>query len=398
MKGEVTSDLLNRSIYHAIKDHKNKREKERLQEELEAYTNRLEEMVRERTAEIEYLNNYKELILSTLNDYIRVVDPKEAVIQYESLKMKNAFDDGVGKRCYSFWGRDRECENCVSMKAIEGGIVVEKEEVSGERRYLVTAIPLRNRDGSMSAIEVITDITARKNLEEVLERSKRLAALGEISAHLAHEIRNPLYIIKMGTDLIAEQCSLEHKGDDILKIMKRGVASLEGLVNDILDFSRPYKPNWVKADIKEVIEESVEEMASTIDSSAIELKKELPDDEISSWIDVVGFKSIIKNLISNSIQAIKTNGRIGISFTTKKGGDVIHVEIRDNGQGILGSDMKRIFDPFFTTKTKGTGLGMCIVKKIIDMHGGNIDVQSEVGKGTGVTINLPIYRECPQSS
>jgi len=397
VKGEVTPDLLNKSIYHAIEYHKNKREKERLQEELEAYTNRLEEMVRERTAEVEYLNNYKELILSTLNDYIRVVDPKEKVIQYESLKIKNAFGDGVGKRCYSFWDRERECENCVSIKAMEDGIVVEKEEDRGERRYLVTAIPLKNRDGSMSAIEVITDITEKKNLEEVVERSKRLAALGEISAHVAHEIRNPLYIIKMGTDLIAEQCSLEHKGEDVLKVMKRGVASLEGLVNEILDFSGPYKPNWAKAEIKELIEESVEEMVLTIDSSSIELKKELPEDEISSWIDIVRFKSIVKNLISNSIQAIETKGKIRISVTTNVG-DVVQIKVSDNGQGIPESDLKKVFDPFFTTKTTGTGLGMCIVKKIIDMHGGNIDIQSEVGKGTAVTINLPIHRECPQSS
>ena len=397
VKGEVTPNLLNKSIYHAIKNHKNKREKERLQEELEAYTKRLEEMVRERTAEVEYLNTYKELILSTLNDYIRVVDPKEKVIQYESLKIKNAFGNGVGKRCYSFWDKDRECENCISIKAIEDGIVVEKEEDSGERRYFVTAIPLKNRDGSMSAIEVITDITEKKNLEEEVERSRRLAALGEISAHVAHEIRNPLYIIKMGADLLAEQCSLEHKGEDVLKVMKRGVASLEGLVNDILDFSRPYKPTWAKADIKQLVEESVEEMASTVGSSAIELKKELPKEDISLWIDVMRFKSILKNLISNSIQAIKTEGKIRISVTTKNSGDVIHIEVSDNGQGIPESDLNRVFDPFFTTKTKGTGLGMCIVKKITDMHGGNIDIQSEVGKGTAVTINLPIHRECPQS-
>lgn len=394
IKDELDVELLAKTISHTLERKRLKEEKEALERELRLYTNRLEEMVRERTAEIEYLNNYKELILSTLNDYIRVVDPKEKVIQYESLKIKNVFGEGVGNPCYTFWDRDRECENCVSIKAIEEGRVVEKEEDSGDRRYYLTAIPLKNRDGSMSAIEVITDITEKKKLEEEIESSKRLAAIGEVAAHVAHEIRNPLNIIKMASGILMEQCP--HEGQ-VIKTMKNGVSSLEGLVNDILDFSRPYKPNWGKADIKELIGEIIEDMASAIGGSDIEIVKELPERDIISWIDATRFKSILKNLITNSIQAIQANGKVGI-FVSLKDGDIIEMKVSDNGQGIPESELKKVFDPFFTTKAKGTGLGMCIVKKFVDMHGGSIDIRSEVRKGTDVIINIPMQKERPHSS
>lgn len=393
VKDELDAELLVKTISHTLERNKLKEEKESLEKELLLYTNRLEDMVRERTAEIEYLNNYKELILSTLNDYIRVVDPRAKVIQYESQKIKETFGNSIGKPCYMFWKRETECENCVSIKAIEEGKVVEKEEESGDRKYHVTAIPLMNRDGSMSAIEVISNITDKKRLEEEIENNKRLAAMGELAAHVAHEIRNPLYILKMASGILAEECP---SGNKVIKSMRNGIASLEGLANDILDFSRPSKLKLEMFDIKSLIDEIVEEMASTIGGSSIEIVKELPEGDIISWIDGIRFKSILKNLIANSIQAIKTTGRIGISVNTGDN-DMIMMKVSDNGRGIPEDDLKKVFDPFFTSKAKGTGLGMCIVKRFVDMHGGDIEIWSEVGKGTEVIINIPMKKECPYS-
>ena len=170
LKKELDSALVNRTVYHAIEDHKNKKERERLREELEAHSGRLEEVVKERTWEIEYLNSYKELILSGLDEYIRVVDPVKKVVQYESIKFKKEFGDCEGNACFAFWKKEKECENCISVTALEQGKIQTKEETSGNKIYKVTALPLKNRDGSLSAIEIVPYSVAYGEGFEDMER------------------------------------------------------------------------------------------------------------------------------------------------------------------------------------------------------------------------------------
>lgn len=396
IKDDLNAELLAKTVSHTLERKRLKQEKEFLEKGLLFYTDRLEEMVRERTAEIEYLNNYKELILSTLNQYIRVVDPRENIIQYESLKLKNSFGDNAGKPCFSFWGKGEKCKDCISLKAIEDGIIKEKEEDCGDKKYLVSAIPLKNRDGSVSAIEVITDITEKKRMEAEIDKSKRFAAMGEIAAIMAHEIRNPLQKIKMGTELLSENKKLTEQEEMISKAIKGGINELYEFVNNILDFSRPQRPIWENTDIKHLLGNILEEKTSVTRDKGIEITKQFPEEEIISWIDALRLKSVFKNVINNSIQAVEEgSGRIIVSLSLIDAGNTIEVKISDNGHGIREDDLKRIFEPFFTTKAKGTGLGMCIVKKFVDMHDGEIEIKSKEGEGTEVVMTFPVKTERP---
>lgn len=395
VKDELDYDLLNKTVFHALENKRLEEEKGLLEKEIQLYTNNLEKTVAERTAEIEYLNNYKELILSTLHEFIRVVDPYKRVIQYESQKVKSRFGDNIGKACYSFWGREEECENCVSRKAIEEGDVVEKEEADHGRQYHVMAIPLQNRDSSMSAIEVITDITEKKKMEAELERSRKFAITGEISAQLAHEIRNPVHKIKMGTGFLRETVTLDANTADILNIISNAADSLEQLVNNILDFSRPLKPNWEKRDLISLLGEVYADAALTVhDNKWIRLERELPERGIEAWIDPVKFKSIVQNLLANGIQAIDEKGKVTLSASLKDE-NTITIKVSDTGKGIPEKEIQKIFDPFFTTKTRGTGLGMSIVARFVEIHHGAIDVRSKLGKGTEVEIRIPVMTEHP---
>lgn len=392
VKDDLTVELLTKTIAHALEKRRLAEEKAVLEQELSRYTTRLEEMVRERTAEVEYLNDYKEHILSGLNDYIRVVDPINKVIQYESEKIKDEFGDSVGKPCYGIWKRDTECENCVSMKAIEDWTPHEKEEDSGDRKFRVLSIPLRNRDGSVAAIEVITNITEAKRLAEEVERSRRLAVMGEISAHMAHEVRNPLYAMKLACRLFARRYTLDPKEREIIEIIQNAASTLEALVHDILDFSRPATLNLERVDLLDVVSRTIREIDFGKDNKDITVVKRSPGSPVLTHIDILRFKSILKNLISNSMQAIPTTGTITVSVSADAERHLVTLRVSDTGQGISQDDLKKIFDSFYTTRKGGTGVGMCIVKKFVEAHGGTIEVQSEVGRGADVTITIPLYR------
>lgn len=397
VKDELTADLLTKTISHALEKKRFLKEKAALEQELFRYTSSLEEMVRERTAEVEYLNDYKEHILASLNDYIRVVDPVNKVIQYESEKIKDEFGESVGKPCYGIWNRDTECENCISQKAIEGWGPHEKEEDGGERKFRVLSIPLRNRDGSVSAIEVITDITEAKRLGEEVERSRRLAVMGEISAHMAHEVRQPLVALKLACKLFTRRHTSDPKEQQIIDIIQNAASTLEALVHDILDFSRPPTLNLESVDLLDVVSGTIGEIDFGKDNKDIAVVKRFPDAPVVAHIDILRFKSILKNLISNSMQAIPTAGTITVSVSADADRRLVTLRGSDTGRGIPEEDLKKIFDSFFTTRKGGTGVGMCIVKKFVEAHGGTIEVQSKVDRGTDVTVTLPMLHDSPLS-
>lgn len=397
IKDELDPDLIDKTIYHVLEKKKLEDEKDRLERELRQYTDNLEDLVEERTSEIEYLINYKELILSTLHEYVRVIDPKEKVIQYESRNIKRVFGDKIGKPCYSIWSRDEPCEDCVSLRAIEGGVVIEKEEEEGGRSYRITATPLRNRDGSMSAIEVITDVTDKKKMEEELERNRRFSIMGEISAHLAHEIRNPLHKIKMAAGFLAELNELEPNERKIISVISNSATELERLANSILDFTRPQKPNWEKTPINILLEEVYEDFISSMHNyEGVRLGKDIPEQHIEGWIDSVKLKSVIKNLLVNAIQAIEGSGEVKLSAYLKDE-NTVEIKVIDTGRGMPKKVIQNIFNPFFTTKTKGTGLGMSIVAKFVEIHRGSINVLSEVGRGTEVIVSIPLMSVHPEA-
>ncbi len=295
---------------------------------------------------------------------------------------------------------ERNCERCIAIEASENGSPLVKEENVNNRKYLVSAVPFKNTDGNISVIEVISDITEKSQLEEELEKTKELAIMGEAVSHVAHDIRNPLSSIKVGAELLEESTNLNEDEATYIKWITGGVVSLEGLVNEVLDFSRSRKLIWTRINLINLINETVSETAEMArkKTSGIKIEKELHEETIECWMDVVRFKSVLENLLANAVQAIEESGVIKVVCSLTNGGDTIMVKIVDDGQGIPEKDLEKIFEPFFTTKAKGTGLGMSIIKKFVEMHGGKVSVKSRLGEGTEVTIAVPMRRDRPSPS
>lgn len=387
-KDDLDHLLIRKTIYRALADHRNIKEKERLQEELESYTGQLEKMVEERTREIEYLNSYKELILDNLNESIRVVDPSNLATQYECGKLRAEFGDNVGKRCYLFWKLDKECEPCTAKESIENGKVVSTEVTAGDRVYALSTIPLKNRDDTFSAIEVVRDITHHRRIEKELSHKRRLAAMGEMSARIAHEIRGPLNNICLSHEILKESATLKGEDKKTIEIMGRGIETLRTLATDLLDYGRSEKLTKEAVDIREILNSILSEFDNKIAKSGIKIVKRLPKkDQVSLNADAPKIRQVFNNVINNAVESMSEGGTLQVSAKEKKGSLV--TVIADSGVGIPKENIERIFEPFFTSKRGGTGLGMAIAKHFIGMHDGEIKIESEEGRGSVVTITLP---------
>lgn len=388
LKNEIDQALLNKTINRAIKEHTVRKEKEKLQEELESYSKELEKMVAERTRQVEHLSSYKELILANLDLYVRVVDPFSHAVQYESGKIIADFGANMGETCYSFWKQDKECENCTGKTSLESHKVVTKEEVAGKRIYSITSIPLKNMDGSMSVIEVIRDITDHKRVEAELSQKNRLAAMGEMSSHLGHEIRNPLHRLGLSYELLRESPEVKGTEREVVDSIGDSLEVLFTMANDLLDYSRKDKLNREEVDILKLVRLVTSELSQKLEKNRINLTLNIPSEKINLNIDKLKIHQALINIINNGIQAMPEGGNLAISIKEKD--KLLKLTITDSGCGISEEDMEKIFIPFFTTKTEGTGLGMPIVKHFTELHEGDLSVESDEGKGTAVTITLPL--------
>ena len=227
-------------------------------------------------------------------------------------------------------------------------------------------------------------------------QAERLAALGTATASLAHYIKNILTPLKGSSTLI--DLGLKTNNSEIIEqtwpIMKRATTKISKLVQDMLTVSREREPEREAVDLGEMIEEIVKDSQERAASSGIELPLELDPDLPLASLDPSRLHDSILNLVGNAIEALQESGmqegwvRVRTSFDKEK--NVIVVEVEDNGPGMPPHVCKRIFEPFYSTKgSRGTGLGLAVVEKTIEEHGGKLTLESEVGKGTKFTIELP---------
>lgn len=249
---------------------------------------------------------------------------------------------------------------------------------------------LRERQAQTSA--ELAD--AYKRLQESFEhirRADRLSALGELSAGIAHEIKNPLASIKGSLEIVASDFPRGHEKREFIEIIEKELGRLNKLVSEFLYFARSPAPALAPCDVREVIE-SLKVLCSTeATTHSVELvianAESLPEIEV----DAAQVQQALLNVVLNGIQAMPKGGRLSLTTARDNGGVV--VKIRDEGPGIDSEHKARIFDPFFTTKARGTGLGLAIARKLIDAQGGQIDVQTEAGLGTTFVIALPARSE-----
>ncbi|MFO7569026.1 MAG: ATP-binding protein [Smithellaceae bacterium] len=257
--------------------------------------------------------------------------------------------------------------------------------------------PLKDRYGrQIGHILIFQDLTEIKRMEEHLEKSKRLAIIGEMAAGLAHEMRNPLASITGSIQLLAQTKNLEETDRRLMQIILRGKDQLDNFVRDFLLLARPIPQIRQVVDVNEVAEETLDliSMSGEWKSQARVIK--IFSQENVAFANREQIRQILQNLIINAMQAIDDQGTVSIEINTVKNEDrkpFAEITVTDDGCGIEEEDMQNVFEPFFTNKEKGTGLGLAIVSRIVDGYGGRIRMESTIDKGTSIKVWLPANPE-----
>ena len=273
-------------------------------------------------------------------------------------------------------------------------IVIKRK--GGARTVLdVSTSQLKSQDGTvLGAVLIATDLTEVKKTDEWMRRVDRLSSLGQLSAGVAHEIRNPLASINFNIQLLSKRVPLDEKSRRIVENSLAGVDRIKGLVKGMLDFSRPAPPQLKKESIHRALEDAVALMDSQFAKHGIRVVMNLADEVPDIVFDNRQIQQVFVNMLLNAMQAMPEGGTVTIE--TRVGGETkelsryLSVYISDTGIGIPRENFSKIFDPFFTTKPEGTGLGLSIAHKILEQHGAQIEIRSRVGQGTMFIVRFPI--------
>jgi signal transduction histidine kinase len=232
---------------------------------------------------------------------------------------------------------------------------------------------------------------ANKDLEDSFQRAKRadrLAAVGQLAAGLAHEIRHPLASIEGAVNVLANPESPDELQEEFRGIIKKECRRLGGLLTELLDFARPREPRFRRLDIASSIEDAARLARSSLGTSNVNIETKPAENLPTVECDEEQIKQVLLNLLMNAAQAMPDGGRIVVSASRE--GRSLALIVADDGPGIPGEMHARIFDPFFTTREAGTGLGLAVVQQIVTQHGGQIDVEQNGAQGARFVVRIPM--------
>ncbi|MGE5839026.1 MAG: ATP-binding protein [Deltaproteobacteria bacterium] len=232
--------------------------------------------------------------------------------------------------------------------------------------------------------------TSLTSLERELETSRRLASLGRLAAGVAHEIRNPLSSIKGFATYFKERYRDNPDDQKTSEIMIQEVDRLNRVITQLLDFARPPVIQKKPSSLQSLIQHSLKMIERQASAKGIRVLSHLPPVIQEVGLDPDGINQVLLNLYLNAVEAMDQGGTLSVSLSAEEGSRRAKIAVSDTGSGIGKEDLEHIFDPYFTTKSTGTGLGLAIAHKIIEAHAGEVRVESEIGRGTTVTVILPI--------
>lgn len=364
-----------------------------LREYAETLQNELAENI-ELRREIEGVYNYLQSIVKSLPDKIYEID-KDGIVNFvsRSRKMEGGRSprELKGRHFMEFVAPEDESFVMSKWEDAKKGIFtpyeIETTRQDGPKiNLLVTTSPVIGTD---HYILVQRDITEFKNLEKKLYNSQKLAALGQLSAGIAHEVRNPLSSIKMSLQILEKRMNPE--GNDLkrFKIAQKEVEHLEELVNNVLVFAKPMEPKIAAVNLTRVLEQAIALSEKIIHDKQIDVRLEALEIPMVK-ADAAMITDAFVNIVRNAVEALEDKGYIRI-YARSIGSQPpsVLVVVEDNGCGIDDADMPHLFNPFFTKKKYGTGLGLSQVMKIVDVHQGKLEIISEKDKGTKVCVTLP---------
>jgi signal transduction histidine kinase len=283
----------------------------------------------------------------------------------------------------------------VAKNTYHGRLIARVEEEDKAFDVYSSPLAISGNDGQ---IVTLVDATEAAESERTLRRSESLAAVGQATTQVAHEIRNPLGSIRLGVSMLRDSVS-DPEALNTIELVERGIKHLNKLVVDVTQFSRQKELERSNVDLHESLERSIDLVSERIVEKNTTVEKQFTDNSIVGQWDPYQLRQVFVNVIANAVDASQENSEVLIStelIAPETNGDgqparsYARITIADHGRGMDKATRDRIFEPFFSTKKRGTGLGLAIVKQIVELHGGRISVDSELGKGSQFRIDLPV--------
>jgi two-component system nitrogen regulation sensor histidine kinase GlnL len=262
----------------------------------------------------------------------------------------------------------------------------------GLRLFDVFTSPLVVAGERNGIILVFVDVTETDRAQSELRRNRALTAIGQMTAQIAHEIKNPLGSIRFAAELLKRQAAAQESGDlSTIEVIERSVDHLASIVAELSEFARPKKLNRSEINLNRLLDEVLPMVADRLNSKQMRVTRLYGPDIPVGHYDGTELRKLFLNLIINAVEASEPHSSIEVK-TSLNGHDEILVDIVDHGSGMDAETLGRLFEPFYTTKEKGTGLGMAIAKKIAELHRGDLSVKSKAGAGTTATVKLPLTK------
>jgi PAS domain S-box-containing protein len=253
--------------------------------------------------------------------------------------------------------------------------------------YRVYVYPIVDRGSKVTSfLEMHRDISKRTHMEKQLQQSEKMAALGELAAYIAHEIRNPLVSIGGFAGSLLKNDSLSESVQKKIRIILDESKRLDTILRGILNFARPTPQKQDAVEVNRIVEETMQVMGMGCEKQGVRLKMDLTRDLASVHGRAEAIKQSLINVVKNGIESMDKGGELTVS--TRDGESYVCIEVTDTGTGIEEEHLEHIFSPFFSTKETGSGLGLAMTKKIIEEMGGSVEVYSRKGQGTTMALLL----------
>ncbi len=365
---------------------------------------------------IDKVYNFYKSIIQNINGGLITLDLEGEITfvnRIAAQKLDYLINELLGKNISDLFGEDDDSQKILRMLFVPGKRIDEKEvsflQKDGSRIIVgLTTSPIHDEDNQFDGIVLLfRDVTEVSHLKLQIERMERLALLGELSAGIAHEIRNPLAGIKAAAQVLEETFAEEDKRIQIVERIVREVDKANRLLTEFFKFARPTKPKLNFYDLDMIIDGVYLLLAPKMLKRNIEFSTEFGKGVPRAYIDETQLEQVFINMFLNAIDSMPKGGSLKIGTSAKK----FHVldnekeklavnnnelnyalvEISDTGTGISKENLEKIFNPFFTSKAEGLGLGLSICSRLIEENGGKIDVVSEEGKGTTFILALPAF-------
>jgi two-component system sensor histidine kinase PilS (NtrC family) len=306
--------------------------------------------------------------------------------------------EAVGRRWEEVFGEAIATEE-IDRAAQTDGWQVQRQELRLRRKdgreipLGISFWPLRSGSGELvGTIGVFQDLSSIKQMEERMRQADRLATVGRLAANIAHEIRNPLASLSGAIEVLARELPRDAGQDRLVEIVLRESDRLNRIVKEFLEYARPAPLHRLPVNVAEILEEVLLLLEHRPLPASLKIVREYDAGGVPAALDPQQFRQAIWNLSINAVEAMPDGGelRIGAGVVTHRSGRRLEVWVADTGSGIDPEVLPHVFEPFYSTKAEGSGIGLALVHRVIQDHGGDVEVRSEAGGGTTFTLRLPL--------